>query len=428
MATLGFAVPSKKTLVLSIAPVLLSAYLIYRFSPPGIVGSPPPKRERADSSSPQRKQAGPIGDSRRGKSTDGEEEDDTKDYYDDLVSVLSDGEDNQSLYDHVEHRRTYGYYCMFRPFFDIENENADKEEDDQVDEDELIKQYNEYIRADDNIEMKPASDHPEHRWIAMWETWKLFSAWEKRASYTNPEFFKMNVSRSFHGLGMQEQIENMLLVFNKEFEKKRSKRGIREMWAIVAAIMQFLTEIPLDSWIRVNDKKKLEATIGLIGRALLTTLNELDRAKILKADSDIKDLGLVITFYLYWADEHQRLREQGIELPFRKEVIAYAKKAGVDLKIAGCYGTDAKVQALEKERGKPIKPLSGSPKSDRWDWKKKFKRFGKDYKIGGEKYNILKMSRKERASHSHDKKDPLADIPDKAIEDGTVRVRPVRPR
>ncbi|KAI2468353.1 hypothetical protein F4781DRAFT_432475 [Annulohypoxylon bovei var. microspora] len=427
MATLGFAVPSKKTLVLSIAPVLLSAYLIYRFAPPGTAGLPPPKRPRSESPS-STKQAGPAWGSRRGKLTDDdEEEEDNNGYYDDLVSVLSDGEDHEQHDDTLEHRRTYGYYCMFRPFYDIERENLAKDKADRVGEDELIEQYNQYIRADDNIEMKPAVEHPEHRWIAMWETWKLFSAWEKRASYTNPDFFKLDVQKNFHGLGMQEQVENMLITFNKEFDKKRrSKRGIRQMWAIVAAIMQFLTEIPVDAWFStmLGDRKKLDATISLIGRALLTSLNELDRAKMLKADSDIKDLGLVITFYIYWTYDHRGLQNYGIDLPFRKEAIAYAKKAGVDLKEAGCFDTDGKVKALEKELGKPIKPLSGSPKSDRWDWKKKFKKFSKDYKMGGEKYNILKMSRKERASHAFDKKDPLADIPDKAIEEGTVRVRP----
>lgn len=99
---------------------------------------------------------------------------------------------------------------MFRPFFDIENENEDKDEEDQVDDDELLDQYNQEIRAEDNIEMKPATEHPEHRWIAMWETWKLFSAWERRASFTNPDFFNMSISKTFHGHGMQEVIENMV--------------------------------------------------------------------------------------------------------------------------------------------------------------------------------------------------------------------------
>lgn len=94
MATLGFAAPSKKTLVLSIAPVLLSAYLIYRFSSPGFVGEPPPNRERSDSSSVG-KQSAPTSPAKRGKLTDDDEDEDTKSYYDDLQSVLSDGEDNQ---------------------------------------------------------------------------------------------------------------------------------------------------------------------------------------------------------------------------------------------------------------------------------------------------------------------------------------------
>ena len=55
-----------------------------------------------------------------------------------------------------------------------------------------------------------------------------------------------------------------------------------------------------------------------------------------------------------------------------------------------------------------------------------FKKFSKDYKIGGERYNILKMSREERASYAFDKKDPLADISDKALQEGNVRVRPKR--
>lgn len=98
---------------------------------------------------------------------------------------------------------------MFRPFFDIENENESKDENDQVDEDSLIDNYERYIRSD-NIEMKPAVEHPEHRWIAMWETWKVFSYFERRASFTNPDFFKMHIYKDFHGEGLQEVVENMV--------------------------------------------------------------------------------------------------------------------------------------------------------------------------------------------------------------------------
>lgn len=55
-----------------------------------------------------------------------------------------------------------------------------------------------------------------------------------------------------------------------------------------------------------------------------------------------------------------------------------------------------------------------------------FKKFCKENKIGGEKYNILRMSRTQRASFTVDNKDPLADVSDKALQEGNVRVRPRR--
>ncbi|KAI0113214.1 hypothetical protein F4814DRAFT_338994 [Daldinia grandis] len=406
MASLS-TIPSKRTLVLSIAPVLVSAYLIYRFSPPGFLTS------RRKSNSGER--PGPPRITRGGEWMDESDE----------VNVSSEEEDeDETPEDSSDLRPPYEYYCMFRPFFDIQNENEDKDEDDQLDDDDLLEEYNQEIRAEDNIEMKPATEYPDHRWIAMWETWKLFSAWERRASYTNPDFFKMHIHKHFHGQGMQEMIENMLIAFDKEFSrKKRSKRALKQMWAIVAAMMQWLLEIPLHGWIATGDVQRINTTVNLVGRALLTVLNELDRAKMLKADSEIKDLGLIMTFYLYWVED---LEIPDLELPYRKEVVGYAKKAGIDLSLAGCYGTDEKIKALERAAGGKIKPIPGAPKTDRWDWKKKFKKFSKEYKIGGERFNILKMSRDERAGYAFDKKDPLADISDKALQEGNVRVRPKR--
>lgn len=119
--------------------------------------------------------------------------------------------------------------------------------------------------------------------------------------------------------------------------------------------------------VAINNKAKLSTTVGLIGRAFVSVLNELDHAKLLKADSDIKDLGLVMTYYLYWVET---LKGRGIELPSRKEVVGYAKKAGIELKEVGLFGTEERVKELEKEGGK-IKALSGRAQPDRFDWKKK---------------------------------------------------------
>lgn len=45
---------------------------------------------------------------------------------------------------------------------------------------------------------------------------------------------------------------------------------------------------------------------------------------------------------------------------------------------------------------------------------------GKGGSIGGTKYDITKISRKERAKHAFDNKDPLADNSEKELKEGNL--------
>ncbi|KAI0169029.1 hypothetical protein GGR52DRAFT_574254 [Hypoxylon sp. FL1284] len=398
------AVPTTRTVLLSVPPVLVSLYLLYAFSPANQSGVQKRRRTHGTHARAAPAESSEVDVS---ASEEQEEDDDTD-------------------------RPRYEYLCMVQPLFDIELENAAKDESEQVAKDVLAKQHHKRARARNSIEMQPAADHPEHKWVTMWETWKLSGGFAKRASYTNPEFFKMQIYKEFHGEGTQETVENILIGFDKAYgpdktfgfgKKKRDEDSLKQMWAIIAATMQWLLEMPPQSWLSMSNKAKLSTTVGLIGRAFASALNELDHAKMLKPDSDIKDLGLIMSYYLYWVDT---LKGRGLELPFRKEVVAYAKKAGVDLKEVGMFGTEERVKELEREMGKIKAFSSKGSQPDRWDWKKKFRKFSKDYKIGGEKYNILKMTREERAGYAVDKKDPLAHFSDKDLQEGNVRIRPRR--
>ncbi|KAI1078066.1 hypothetical protein F5B20DRAFT_582593 [Whalleya microplaca] len=361
-----------------------------------------PPKKRSNSEAGPSGQSGPARGKKSSKqSTEIEEED-------------NDSWEDEDSNDELENRPPYEYYCINRPFFDVENENNEKEDDDQLDEDELIDKFNENARSKDNIATNPAAEHPEYKWISMWETWKLYADLKRRATYTNPDNFGMYIYNDFHGYGLQELVESTLIAFNKEFEKKnREENTLKQMWAIIAGTTHWLLDEELGPWMMMDDGERLETTVELIGQALVTVLNELDQAQMLKADSDIKDLGLVIACYLQWIET---LNDLGCESDFRKEAIGYAKKAGIDLKDAGCYG----MEQVLGEFGN-TKPLAGNAKADRWNWKKSFKKFAKDNEIGGkEKYNILKMSRRERASHAFDKKDPLAGIPEKDLKEGNI--------
>lgn len=187
--------------------------------------------------------------------------------------------------------------------------------------------------------------------------------------------------------------------------------------------------------------ERVTATCGLIGCAFLSTLNELDMASLLKADSPIKDLGLVISLYVTWSHD---LDGYGCDEPkhtkWRGEMLAYVKKAGIDIEASGVFGVRDAVEKLV-ETYKTISSLKGAAKADRWGWKKTVsawknndlysyqllaqltshgKKYGKGGKIGGEQYNILKMTKAERTKYNFDNKDPLADFSAKDLREGKI--------
>ncbi|CAJ2505323.1 Uu.00g127170.m01.CDS01 [Anthostomella pinea] len=357
----------------------------------------PPKKRTASEAGPSA-QSGPARGNKNSKKAAG------ADVTNDASSEEHEEQDGDK---DLENRPPHKYYGMPQPFFDVENENEDKDEDDQLDEDEIIEAYNEEMRSDDGPAMKPAADFPDNRWVCMWETWKQYADYKRRATYTDPDSFGMYIYNDFHGYGLQELIESMLVAFDKELRKKRDDENLKQMWATTAAMIHWLLDAEIGPWLMTDDGERVSATVGFVGRALATVLNELDLAQKMTADSEIKDLGLVMSCYLQWVSVVQDQGFDEKELEWRKET-------------AGCHGTDKNLSSLEEEYC-IIGPLSGKAKADRWSWKKNFTQFKKEYgATGGEKFNILKMSRKERADHAFSKKDPLAQFSDEDLRSGKI--------
>lgn len=156
---------------------------------------------------------------------------------------------------------------------------------------------------------------------------------------------------------------------------------------------------------------------------LLNMLNELDRAGELKADSRMKDLALIMAWYLEWSKGLTDMLIQGDELDWRAQTVAYAKKAGIDLASSGLFGAGDLVSALEKEKEDDggIPPLAAQAKADLWGWKKTFTALKKGYpKFGGRQFDITQFSKAERKRHSFDGQDPFAGIPEKEIKAGNI--------
>ena len=142
------------------------------------------------------------------------------------------------------------------------------------------------------------------------------------------------------------------------------------MWAVMSMLGHWVKQTAtmgeiLMTIIGVDDGARASQLMGLFGCAFLTVLDVVDRAGKLNKESEFRDLGLVMSIYLDWASG---LEDYGIDdddLSWRKNVVAYAKKANIDLATVGCHGT-----AKNLEKYKKVHALKAASKADIWGWKK----------------------------------------------------------
>lgn len=80
-----------------------------------------------------------------------------------------------------KNRLPHVYYCINRPRFDFENENEEKPKGERLDEDKLWDKFMEL--HDNDIIRKAAADHPDHKWVAMWDSWRILCDWQRLGKF-----------------------------------------------------------------------------------------------------------------------------------------------------------------------------------------------------------------------------------------------------
>lgn len=137
------------------------------------------------------------------------------------------------------------------------------------------------------------------------------------------------------------------------------------MWAIISMLGHWLSHGDVTGiWMAVDDGDRVSHIYDVIGCALLTSLDLVDRSGQLKPASKFPDLALVMSLYLYLALD---LEDYGIDKAhlewWRKNIVGYAKKGGLDLDANGCGKINEELQRLSGTM-----PLKGIAKAGRWQW------------------------------------------------------------
>lgn len=126
----------------------------------------------------------------------------------------------------------------------------------------------------------------------------------------------------------------------------------------------------------------------------LSMLATLERNDLLKPDSDVKNLGQIMSLYIRWAAD--TLPEASMDPKELEDIVlAYATKHKIELAGLSVMKTD-RVQL--QERADKLKLSQPTDKeNDPWGWKKIFKDYKQDYgPIGGDKLDLTTWSSAER--------------------------------
>ncbi|KAJ3158294.1 hypothetical protein HDU86_003003 [Geranomyces michiganensis] len=288
------------------------------------------------------------------------------------------------------------YICVPRPLFDYKAEQRAQEHDAAADDeyDEMKKMKNTAnAEFKANIVYAPAKDFPDRKWVMLWDGWKQFKNYVKRAKYCDPDRFEMHISNDFEGYGFQELLENMVNAFETALKKKDN---LVQMWAIVSAIGMWLNEV---------DQGPLIA---------------IDQADELKPDGKFLDVPLVITMWLEWSKDLPQYGIGGEAVDWRPHAAAYFQKAKYD----ASKGISSAKKLLNEMKDVDEGAISPKTAKDPWGWKKELSTYKSSYaikgKIGGTKHDITLMSRTQRAGYSFDHEDPLKDVPLKVLKEGNL--------
>jgi hypothetical protein len=277
---------------------------------------------------------------------------------------------------------------------------------------------------------KPAKDHPEWKWILARSSIGLVNQYMLETQKRDQDFFGCYFYNDFTGYGMQEVVENMITAARTEYRKRDF--NIDEFWKHIQAIAMWLHTADTGPWssrssnpfyrtkanvIVMDDGERYFATAELIGSLALAAMNSLERGDLLKPNSRIPNIALIFSLYLSFA---ARVGGEGADVgKWASRIIAYLNHHNIEFpedKTMEGISDDVEMFTDPKVKYEKFRKAG----EDRWGFKTAFNKFVNEYYthgmirghqgIGGDQYDITKMTKQERKKAAFDNKDPLDEM------------------
>ncbi|CZT16039.1 uncharacterized protein RCC_01879 [Ramularia collo-cygni] len=89
----------------------------------------------------------------------------------------------------------YEYVCLNIPPYGRDTDEDDEDQDPEE-------------NSDDDLHKKPASEHPDHKFIIPWSAFKKYHDYCRFATYVDPDAFDMYIYNDYQAYGTIQLVEN----------------------------------------------------------------------------------------------------------------------------------------------------------------------------------------------------------------------------
>ncbi|PVH69177.1 hypothetical protein DL98DRAFT_598877 [Cadophora sp. DSE1049] len=300
------------------------------------------------------------------------------------------------------------FVCVPRPFWDFRLEYKGENEDDEDEGvDSLQEKKSETLKEARKTWLKPAAEFPGYAWALSLKARKLIKKYDLQTQKRDQDSLGMFIYNDFTGYGLQEVVQNQLSAFHKGFLS--DKPNPFALWYMMESLAWWFTSTDTTLWNMIDDSMRVSDTLQIVGLAILSTLNILEQADLLKNDSIIPNIPLILSLFLGFLGDFvnaMSLRDEDQDWP--NAITAYAEKHNIEIK--GKYGVTKKYYPAHSLSSKKLALVRAVASTDKWKFKQRYRVFSATYGNGGVEFDITKMSRAERRAKAFDHKDPLDEM------------------
>ncbi|KAL2867209.1 uncharacterized protein BJX67DRAFT_107911 [Aspergillus lucknowensis] len=280
-----------------------------------------------------------------------------------------------------EHRDYNTYKCLCQARVDgarpVVDDDDDEDSEDEEDDEGSGQPRPKNPKCDDGdtcVCKKSAAENPDHPFTITTAGHEKFMHQLMHTDLRNPDFFGMFVFNDFAGYGILEVLQNLVLDFVE------AEDNWKEQWAVCEAIPLYWMLGDLMPF-SMLDAETVRGTWSFIGHMFVTMLANLEARGLLKPDSEVRNLGVIMALYLPMADELGDVFDYDSDvfdsLSFDAYILAYAKK--YHIKLHGPSNLTELVSKIEDEfEGEDeLQSELPAPSADPWKWAVAYKAYAK---------------------------------------------------